>query len=242
MGRLKKGSAALHKIENTLLKHPFFIAYGGSDLAMYSEVAARKVYDVQPPLDQYIYGRPIIDIGANIGAASAYFASRYPDSMILAVEPHPRNIRLLRKNASRYGKQIQIIEAALGLDDIPIPLANPDVANEGRHASYVFSADIKTDRREAITAKSITPRNLLVNLKDQKIGLIKIDIEGAEREIFASKLIDPLLKAANIFMIETHDRYFDGCTNTVKTAAARCGFIQFKERGNEHFFVNRSAA
>ncbi|MGC2830246.1 MAG: hypothetical protein WB994_11450, partial [Candidatus Acidiferrum sp.] len=35
--------------------------------------------------------KTIIDLGANVGFASAYFLSKYPTASVLAVEPDPGN-------------------------------------------------------------------------------------------------------------------------------------------------------
>jgi len=40
--------------------------------------------------------------GANIGLTSVYFANRYPDARIFAIEPESENFRLLRLNSARY--------------------------------------------------------------------------------------------------------------------------------------------
>src|ERR1700683_3931674 len=40
----------------------------------------------------------IIDGGANIGIASLYFLNRYPGARVVAVEPHPANFEICRKN------------------------------------------------------------------------------------------------------------------------------------------------
>lgn len=239
-GRIFKGREGTHEIGNSALRHPFTITFAGGDIAMYSEVIPRKVYDLPGSLDEYVTGKLIVDIGANIGTAAVYFANRYPKSQVLSIEPHPRNFELLKKNISPYGKQLEARQAAFALDNEPIALTNTEVAKEGRHASYMFSNSLGNASKDAIKVPSIRPADIL-KISKSRIGILKVDIEGGEKDIFASKQIDALLEATNILMIETHDRYFSGSAKVVHDAAARNGFIEIKERGNEHFFINRSA-
>lgn len=207
---------------------------------MYSEVVPRKVYDLPGSFDGFINGNLIVDVGANIGTAAAYFASKYGGSTILSVEPHPRNFELLKRNANAYGKQIQAEQSAFALDGEKIALTNEEVGKEGRHASYMFSNTLGKRSKDAIKVSAITPADILKRTKG-RVGVLKVDIEGGEKDIFSSKKVDELLKRTNILIVETHDRYFEGSTKAVHDAAARNGFIEFKERGNEHFFINRNA-
>jgi len=54
----------------------------------------------------------IIDAGANIGASPIYFLSRYPDALVVAIEPERNNCALLRSNCE--GLDVRVIEAAIG--------------------------------------------------------------------------------------------------------------------------------
>ena len=57
----------------------------------------------------------IFDVGANIGLASVWFASRFPNSLIVALEPESRQLyTLLEANSSPYGN-IQPVAAPFGV-------------------------------------------------------------------------------------------------------------------------------
>src|SRR5215831_7530465 len=45
----------------------------------------------------------IIDCGANIGAATAYFLTRHPGAIIMAFEPDETTFRFLERNADQNG-------------------------------------------------------------------------------------------------------------------------------------------
>src|ERR1700730_14900976 len=80
---------------NTLTLRPF-----AGDLFVLYEVLAFNAYHIAPSLLQTDKVRVIIDCGANIGITSLFLAARYPDAMIISVEPHPENFALLKSNVA----------------------------------------------------------------------------------------------------------------------------------------------
>src|SRR5436309_1970425 len=87
---------------------------GESEVAAVREIFGTRQYDIDAviePLKRRIDGRydaicksgktpVIVDAGANIGAASLWFARRFPDCAVVSVEPEPGNFSVLRKNAA----------------------------------------------------------------------------------------------------------------------------------------------
>ena len=81
-----------------------------SDESAIQQVLVQAQYDLrrlrrEPELSGYLDRqrskgrRPlVVDAGANIGAASLYFAHRWPDALIVSVEPDASNYELLCKN------------------------------------------------------------------------------------------------------------------------------------------------
>jgi hypothetical protein len=70
-----------------------------------------------------------------------------------------------------------------------------------------------------------------------RIDILKLDIEGAELEIFSGPC-EWLSKVA-ILLIELHDRVAPGCSLTFYSALARYDFTEIK-RGLTYAFVNRA--
>lgn len=221
------------------LRHDFMLTYAWPDFATFREVVAHDEYRLPPSLDYIVNGQVIVDIGANIGTSAAYFATHHPKSPIVAIEPHPRNADLLRRNSTPYGGQILVLERALSKDTREVPLANPESEIQGHHNSYLFSHD-PAETAVQRTVPSITPSEILVVADyPQRIGLLKIDIEGAEKEIFASSAIDPLLQRTEVLAIETHDRHVPGCADAVMQAIERNKLQRFRQSGHVSFFNRR---
>lgn len=206
-------------------RHPLLLTTTISDLHNYHEIAKDRVYDLPRELDEEIDGRAIFDLGAYIGTSAAYFATRYPRSPVLAVEPNPRNYRLLQANAANYGDQISPRFAAVGLNNEPVGMMSHSPDNRS-HMSNVFSSDYDANGNGSQPARGVTPEDLVSTLgNEDRVGVLKVDIEGAETQLFGSTMIDPLLARTDILMIETHENFEigQGSSQIVAEAAGRSG-------------------
>ncbi len=197
------------------------------DIAVFDETILRNGNVVPPIFYELINGRPIVDIGANIGVTAARYASTYPNSKVFAIEPHPRNLALLRQNTVPYNGQIQIIEAAVSPSTGKVPLVNFQNERKRRngHGGHRFVRQTEVNG-DVTTAPSILPEQIAaLSESTQNIGLMKVDIEGAERELFHSAKIDHLMRILNLLIVETHDHKVPGSSNAVYEAAERNDFI-----------------
>ncbi len=140
----------------------------------------------------------IVDAGANIGLTSRFFAERFPDSLIYALEPEPENFKMLLKNVA-------------GLDRIK-PLQNALSAEKGKFfeigTSVRDGADWSRTTLESAdgTIMGITLEELL-NENGGFFDILKIDIEGAERFIFDNQASQDFLDKTRVLVIEIHDEF-----------------------------------
>ncbi len=127
----------------------------------------------------------ILDIGANTGVASIFFANQYPSAKIFAFEPVPDNFTLLRKNIEGYGS-IRAFPFALGKEDGKFQMQYSSTGhNLGGFSFYHLGVD--ENKKVEVEQKNI--RSYLPEIGIKKVGLIKIDTEGAEYEILTT--LDP---------------------------------------------------
>ena len=220
----------------TGLKHPLHLTTTPSDTWSYDEVFQRQVYALPEDLAKNINGKAIVDIGAYIGLASAYFASHYPDSPVIAIEPHPRNQAYLSINAARYGDQIHVIPGAVTPTQQPIGMqifGN----NEADYMANCF--DSESGSSQPTNVNAITPADILLTLGEREVGILKVDIEGAERALFLAPEIDPLLQRTYILMIETHEAFMQGSELAVREAIERNNFVAVGANdGHTFIYVN----
>ena len=55
----------------------------------------------------------VVDCGANIGCASAFFLNRYPGSCVVAIEAELGNFGICRQNLEPYGSRVRAIHGAV---------------------------------------------------------------------------------------------------------------------------------
>lgn len=153
-------------------------------------------------------GQPglIIDAGAHIGCATMFFARRFPQARILALEPSADSFELLRFNAGAYPNVTTLRGALWGESGVigVVGHANPTLISTG------------PEGREQVTAYTVP--DLIRMLNAVRIDLLKIDIEGGERSVFSGDT--SWLGSVGTIMIETHDSRFPDCTRTLFTALA----------------------
>lgn len=177
---------------------------GTSDGEVYREVFQDKDY----ALDLDFSPEIIVDAGANVGLAAVYFANRYPEARIVALEPEASNYAMLEKNARPWGDRIIPVRAALWEKDGLTRLALP--ANPSEKWMVMTRNDGSGDEVPAVTIKTLMERFRL-----PRIDLLKVDIEGAEIEVFHDTSWVPMIRSV---VVETHDRFRPGCSETVRNA------------------------
>lgn len=132
----------------------------------------------------------ILDCGANIGTSLAYFRQTYPTARILAFEANPAIGEVLARNLRDNGiTGIEVINKAVWTNGQGLDFGSGDA-----DAASMYST---TGRR---IVPSVRLRDYL--LRETRIDMLKIDIEGAETEVLAD-CHDALAHVRNLF-VEYH--------------------------------------
>jgi len=154
----------------------------------------------------------IIDGGANVGYASIYFASKYPDAQIIAIEPDPENCALFRRNCAAY-PNVELIQGALWTSSTDLVIENPTDESWGFR---VVEAPSSTNR----SFEGFTVADILARSGKQHVDLLKLDVEGSEEQLFSSNYGSWIGRVKNM-LIELHGQR---CRDAVFTATKDCGF------------------
>jgi FkbM family methyltransferase len=123
----------------------------------------------------------ILDLGANCGYATLVLAARYPAARIACVEPHPANLAALRSNLQLNGVAATIIAGAATREEGPTTLFLK------RSLSHTLMPGGSANPDNAITVRGFSISTLLNQLGWDHIDVLKIDIEGYERILFADR-------------------------------------------------------
>ena len=207
------------RIQLAGIKHPLWARAGTSDVETFEEVFLMRQYDL--PFADFEPAN-ILDLGANIGYASVYFAARWPQARIMAVEPATSNLDLLDKN-TRPWNQITCLQAAVWSHPSWVQVANPkDAPNAFRMSE---SHDSKKENIPAYTISQLIDRQ---GCRD--LDLLKMDVEGAEAEIFQNGTA--WLDRVKVLVIELHDRLVPGCAQALYRALQGYRFQQEIMGGN----------
>lgn len=180
---------------------------GDSDFATLRQVFRNRDYEfVIKDIEERVHARyeeiiasgrrpVIIDAGANIGAASLWFHQRYPEAVVIAIEPDSANVEILRKNAA--DKNIRVLDAAIGGEEGFVSL----------HNDYDASWAVQTSRAES-GLRIVTVDQALRDVPDGELFIVKVDIEGFESDLFASNT--GWIDQAFVIYVEPHDWLLPG--------------------------------
>ena len=169
----------------------------------------------------------IIDGGANIGAAIAYFKWLYPRSQVTAFEPNPalyniclQNIELNNwSDVTLYPYALSARSGAIEFYcDEEMPMASSS-SNRAKEEGRKFST-LKVECRELNTFIS------------SNIDFLKLDIEGAECDVLSNSELDKV----NSGLIEYHYGFNGNFLSTILNILEKNGFSYII---NEPFDNNR---
>ena len=156
----------------------------------------------------------ILDCGANIGVSVLNYKRQFPNARIIAFEPDPHFVPVLRRNLDRNSaSDVQIVEAAVWICD-----GEADFFCEGADGSKLTA--VGGPSAGAVLVKTVDLRRFM----SIPIDLIKMDIEGAEHEVILG-IADRLGLVKNM-IIECHiDNKRIQLFSGLLSALASAGFI-----------------
>jgi FkbM family methyltransferase len=209
--------------------HSVRLRGGTSDIATFMQIFEDREYE----LEGLTGVRTIIDAGANIGLSAIYFAHRYPGARIVALEPEESNFDLLAHNVRPYSSVLPI-EAALWSSNGTIDLVDPGAGKWGFQVREAVEAQ---HARTAQRTRAMTVSKVMEEAQFNHVDILKIDIEGAEKELFAAS--KEWIDKVDVLMVELHDRFKAGCSRSFYNATNAFGAEWHR---GEHVFLKRTAA
>ena len=130
-----------------------------------------------------------VDIGANVGAYSAFVGFHAKSARIVAVEPHPRTAAKLRFNLAANGIEADVVEAAVGREPGSMNLWSDGGGNIGQTS---LLPEATSNAKVAVGVEVVTLADALAERGVERIDLLKIDVEG-----FEDRALVPFLAGAS---------------------------------------------
>lgn len=188
------------------LKRNIYLRTFSGDISVFYEVFWREIYK-STELNWKDFNC-IIDVGANIGMATLFFKTLAPKANIIAIEPDQYNLGLLQKNVGNEKSMdnITLVHAAVADTDSCLSLVKSQ-----------FAYNTKTvEGGSDLNIKAISINTLVSNYSIKYIDLMKIDIEGFERRVFAENV--DWMNLVNNIIIEIHSpEDFQVCITQMKS-------------------------
>jgi FkbM family methyltransferase len=164
------------------------------DLPMFYEVFCDECYTVP---DGWLQAHEtIVDFGAHVGLTAIWYTLRYGvTTPMYVVEASSKNMKVLSLNIAPY--------AHIQADHIAVAGHTGMVAFDESDVSY----NHRIGTRATIATKHmpcITPSDFLKKHQIARVRVLKMDIEGAEAEVFAPECSTSWVERTDLIIMELH--------------------------------------
>jgi FkbM family methyltransferase len=179
-GRLRGGAVRLRM--RRPFRGPLVLRENASDFWTFREIIEWDVY--RPVFEHVRTAKTVVDLGANVGLTSLCFAARWPGCRIIAVEPNAETFAVLERNLSALVRrgQCQVVRAAIWSRETS--LVEDSSAPRKHFNAFRVSETTASEVAAADRYPGISMPTLMQRYGVGEIDLLKIDIEGAETELF----------------------------------------------------------
>lgn len=203
----------------------FYLRPDTSDLYTFDQVFIQDQYKLSYPFEP----RTIVDAGANIGLSAVYFSRRFPNAQVIAVEPDKANFVQLQQNCADYPR-VEAICAGVWSTDSYLKIINTEATNNSFRV-------VETAPDDASAIPAICLATIMQQQNWPVIDLLKIDIEGSEKEIFSTNY-EVWLPRVRMLLVEVHDNMQMGSSAAVFRATSQFNF-SFDMRHENLIFINQ---
>ncbi len=206
----KVSSGLNEEFKIVLQKYPAFplwVRAGTADPNPFRQVFLENQYE---DMTEFVTDpKVILDLGANVGYATMWFAMHFPNAQVIAVEPLKANVERIRKQVenAKIEDRVVVIEAAISDRNQELELYMD--AGEFFHTGASLSPDhIYHNQTAKIVAKveCLSLDNLIEQYHLSQPDVIKIDIEGTETDLFSNVTpqFDDIMTNVQVLAIELH--------------------------------------
>jgi FkbM family methyltransferase len=123
----------------------------------------------------------ILDVGANIGMATIYFKSVFPEARIDAFEADPVVANVLKHNVDAFNLRDVRVHNVAASDKAGTLVFLSNGSDGGRLVEANELVDLRSKSESTVEVPAVRLKDCL----SESIDFLKIDIEGAEYEVIA---------------------------------------------------------
>jgi FkbM family methyltransferase len=162
--------------------------------------------------------RRVMDCGANIGVETARFFCHHPGAEIIAVEPAASNFAVLEENFGAI-RDVKVVFGGVWSSDSYLTIIPPADANP--ESFRVMETD---ETHGEVKAYAIP--TLMGMMGWDEIDILKLDVEGAEHELF-TRNYECWVNKVNAFVFEVPDSDHPGTTQEIYKRLAASSWNTF---------------
>ncbi len=197
------------------VKSPVYVRPGTSDSDVVRQVFGYREYECVARMRDVQF---IVDCGANVGLTSVFLLSRYPNARLVAIEPDPGNMAVCRRNLAPFADRAVCIEAGVWSVSAPMVVVR-GTYRDGRDWAHTVRPCAEG---EAPDFRAVTVPQVMAEHGLTRVDLLKVDIEGAEAEVFNAAAPE-WLSGVRAIAVELHG---DACERAFFGATAASGLAR----------------
>ena len=169
----------------------FIFRFFTNDRCIIDEIFINKAYTPNPTFE-IRSGDVVVDLGAHIGVFTVFAARHARGVKVYCYEPLPENFELLKANVrlNKLGDRVKMFQLAVADKRSFSPLYIGDTG----------LASLNLQSGKHVVAKVIRLEDVAYNNNLDRIDFLKVDVEGAEYDIFRNVDKDVLRSVRRIAM------------------------------------------
>jgi len=202
----------------------FFLRNNGTDPGIFGQVFIDRQYEYPISFEP----KTILDLGANTGLSALYFADRFSKAKIVGLEIDEENFKIAIQNTKDCSR-IKMLQKGIWNKNTFLEIID---INANKDSFMVKESEVNSPT-------SIDAINIETIMKQEEwtaIDILKIDIEGSEKELFSSNY-EKWLPVTKVIFVEVHDGMKKGCSKAVFNAISKYNF-SFSMKHENLIFIN----
>jgi FkbM family methyltransferase len=173
----------------------------------------------------------IVDLGANIGLTTIFFAAQFPEARCVCVEPDASNLQILKQNLAWLEDRVQIVEGAVSDRSGPAMFDT---------SGWSWGGHLSGPKEAGQPVQCYTIDEILASSGMSTVDIVKIDIEGAEKLLFSGN--NDWLQRVRVIIIELHGDYSEQDFQNDMREAGFTVFPPDRARGNRMLLAVSNSA
>jgi FkbM family methyltransferase len=206
-------------------KMKFFLRNNGTDPGIFGQIFIDRQYAYPITFEP----KTILDLGANTGLSALYFADRFPKAQIVALEIDKENFKIAVQNTEDCSR-VKMLQKGIWNENTFLEIID---ANANKDAFMAKESEAKS----STSIEAINIETIMLQEGWETIDILKIDIEGSEKELFSSNY-EKWLPATKLIFVEVHDDMKKGCSKAVFSAIGKYNF-HFSMKHENLIFINQ---